>query len=627
MLARRWIAVVAILLIGGLGLVACSSRRPTAQVVKETVVVRETVIQTKVETRVLTQTQEVRVVVTATPIPKPAHAEAIVVAIGQEPDTLYSLTAALAAQPLLSRAINEPFITRLNYDYQHNPNLLESLPTLENGGAVLDDGGTPNDPTDDQLTITWKMKPGLKWSDGHPLTAKDWLFAYNVAKDPDSGLASTVLLNKIETYEAVDDLTVRVRLKKGVLDPAYVLALDLTDNLHPLPEHAWGKYTPKEMIGAEEVARRSSPNYGPYSVAEWIAGEQIILKANPNYYGARDGKPAVKTLIFKIMPDPYQVIAQLLAGKVDVATPDALQGLPVSLLEQLNEAGLLKAHWLPSTTWEHLDFNLNMPSSVNKDQANLSEPHFALSDARVRQAIAWGIDRQAMLNSIYAGHSVVLNTHIPQGHWAYAGDEHITVYRPDREKAKALLEQAGWKLGADGIREKNGKRLSLKVTAASDPLREKIVGLLQGQMKAIGIEIVPDLIPSRLWFGDEGRLLRRDFDIAEFAWMGEADPGGETLYRCDQIPLPTNRWTGQNVMGWCNEKADEAVRRANNTLSRKERAAAYRVLQQEFTRDVPSLPLFSRLHIYATNPNFRNLKPDPTEEVTWNVAEWDLPGK
>jgi ABC-type transport system substrate-binding protein len=80
-------------------------------------------------------------------------------------------------------------------------------------------------------------------------------------------------------------------------------------------------------------------------------------------------------------------------------------------------------------------------------------------------------------------------------------------------------------------------------------------------------------------------------------------------------------------MGWCNEKADEAVRRANNTLSRKERAAAYRVLQQEFTRDVPSLPLFSRLHIYATNPNFRNLKPDPTEEVTWNVAEWDLPGK
>ncbi|MCC7352926.1 MAG: hypothetical protein IT330_04145, partial [Anaerolineae bacterium] len=344
-------------------------------------------------------------------------------------------------------------------------------------------------------------------------------------------------------------------------------------------------------------------------------------------YGAKDGKPSVKTLIFRIMPDPNQVIAQLAAGQVDVATADALQNVSASLVDQLDQAGLIKAHWLPSATWEHLDFNLNVPSATNKDKQNLSEPHFALGDVRVRQAIAWGIDRQALVNSLYAGHSALLNTHIPPSHWAYAGDDKITVYKPDREKAKALLEQAGWKVGNDGIREKGGKRLSLRVTAVSDPLRQRLAELLQEQMKTIGIEIVPDLIASRLWFGDEGRLLRRDFDIAEFAWMGEADPGGETLYRCDQVPLPANRWTGQNVMGWCNEKADEAVRRANNTLSREERVAAYQVLQQEFTKDVPSLPLFSRLHIYATSPAFRNLKPDPTEEVTWNVAEWDLPGQ
>ena len=625
--ARRWIVAMTVLLVGGLLVVACSSRRPTAQVVKETVVVRETVVQTKVETRVLTQTQEVKVVVTATPVPRPLHADTIVVAIGQEPDPLYSLMASLAVQPLLSRAINEPFITRRNYDYQHNPNLLESLPTLENGSAVLNDGGTPDDPTDDQLTITWKMKPGLKWSDGAPLTARDWVFAYNVAKDPESGLASTVLLNKIEKYEAVDDLTVRVTLKKGILDPAYALALDLTDNLHPLPEHAWSKYTPKQLITAEEVARRSSPNYGPYSVAEWVAGKQIVLKANPNYYGAKDGKPVIKTLIFKFMPDPNQVIAQLLAGQIDVATADALQNVSASLVDQLDQAGLIRADWLASATWEHLDFNLNAPSSANKDKQNLSEPHIALSDARVRQAIAWGIDRQALLNSLYAGHSVVLNTHIPQSHWAYAGDDQIAVYKPDQEKAKALLEQAGWKVGSDGIREKGGRRLALKITAVSDPLRQRLVELLQEQLRAIGVEIIPDLIPARLWFGEDGRLLHRDFDIAEFAWMGEADPGGETLYRCDQVPLPTNRWTGQNVMGWCNEKADEAVRRANNVLSRTERIAAYRILQQEFTKDVPSLPLFSRLHIYATSPSFRNLKPDPTEEITWNVAEWDMPGK
>jgi peptide/nickel transport system substrate-binding protein len=552
--------------------------------------------------------------------------DVIVVGMSQEPDTLY-FVASMAVQRNVIKAVNEPFHYELDYTYSPNPNLFTGWPTLENGGATLDDGGTPDDSTDDQLTMIYTIKEGLKWSDGEPLTAHDFVYAnVKVAADPSSGATTYNAWEKIETYEAVDDLTLRVVLKPGILDPTYFLMYDPFELFGPMPEHAWSKYTPAEMLTAEDVTRFSSPNYGPYSVQEWIPGDRITLVANPNYYGAPD-KPVVKTLVFRFVPNINQLVAQLASGDIDLATSDAIQANQAPLLEQFESEGLIKVYWLPSPTWEHLDMNTSVPSSVNADQQNLSEPHPILSDINVRKAIAHGTDRQAMVDNIYAGRSAVMHTNIPQTSWAYAGDENVTIYPFDPDLARTLLEEAGWVDGdGDGIREKDGNKLSLRVNfTAGNSMREQFAQIFQQNMADIGIEIVIEPLPGSVWFADDGPLNHRDFDLGEYAWVGEADPGGESLYRCDNIPTPANNWNGQNVMGWCNEAADQAIREANNTLVQEERIASYLIFQQEFTKDMTSLPLFNRLEIFASRPTMVNVMPNPTDYVTWNVADWDLP--
>ena len=142
-----------------------------------------------------------------------------------------------------------------------------------------------------------------------------------------------------------------------------------------------------------------------------------------------------------------------------------------------------------------------------------------------------------------------------------------------------------------------------------------------------GITISRTHAPASWWFGDTTGLARRDYELGAFAWVGSADPGGISLYACNQIPLPSNNWEGQNGMGWCNETASKAVIAANNTLDRAERIKQYAIVQQEFSKDMVSLPLFNRVEAAAANKKLMNFKPNPTETYTYNIEEWELPGK
>jgi hypothetical protein len=133
--------------------------------------------------------------------------------------------------------------------------------------------------------------------------------------------------------------------------------------------------------------------------------------------------------------------------------------------------------------------------------------------------------------------------------------------------------------------------------------------------------------PASWWFGDTTGIARRDYELGAFAWVGQADPGGQTLYACDQIPTPNNGWEGQNAMGWCNEAASTNIKLANNTLVKDERIAAYTIVQQEFTKDVPSIPLFNRTDTYAYNAKLTGIEPKPGEPYyTYNVSDWALDG-
>jgi ABC-type transport system substrate-binding protein len=147
-------------------------------------------------------------------------------------------------------------------------------------------------------------------------------------------------------------------------------------------------------------------------------------------------------------------------------------------------------------------------------------------------------------------------------------------------------------------------------------------------MADCGVRIVRLHAPASWWFGDTTGIARRDYELGAFAWVGQADPGGQTLYACDQIPLPTNGWVGQNAMGWCNEEASKNIKLANNTLVKEDRIAAYTVTQAEFTKDVPSIPLFNRTETFAFVADMTGFAPTPGQEYyNYNIQEWERAGQ
>jgi ABC-type transport system substrate-binding protein len=272
---------------------------------------------------------------------------------------------------------------------------------------------------------------------------------------------------------------------------------------------------------------------------------------------------------------------------------------------------------------------------VEVERESFTTPHPILGDLRVRQALSYCTNKLDLIKSVYVTLSpeqqegLVMNTNIPTDHWAYAGDENITIYSYDPDQGKALLDEAGWTLGEGASFRTNadGEELALQFTTTSATFRQTWAAVWEQQMADCGIRIVRLHAPASWWFGDTTGLARRDFTLGAFAWVGTADPGGQTLYACDQIPLPSNGWEGQNYMGWCNETASAAIKNANNTLVKDERIGFYKTFQAEFTKDIPSIPLFNRTETLATSANLTGFAPVPGEPYyTYNVYDWEIPG-
>jgi ABC-type transport system substrate-binding protein len=257
-----------------------------------------------------------------------------------------------------------------------------------------------------------------------------------------------------------------------------------------------------------------------------------------------------------------------------------------------------------------------------------TNPHPILSDIRVRHALAHCIDRDALIASVYPyveddeKADLRMDTFLPRTHWAYGGD--IVDYEYDPAAGQALLEEAGWT--GDGPVRSNaaGDPLVLRFTTTNAQFRQTWSAVMIQNLTECGVQILPLYAPASWWFGDTTGLSRRDYELGAYAWVGQADPTGQTLYACNQIPLPDNNWEGQNTMGWCNQRASDAIVLANNTLDREERIRAYHIVQEEFSRDMVSLPLFQRAEAEAWGNNLEGLVSDPTEYGSASAANWSL---
>ncbi len=272
---------------------------------------------------------------------------------------------------------------------------------------------------------------------------------------------------------------------------------------------------------------------------------------------------------------------------------------------------------------------------VEVEAPSFSKPHPILGDLKVRQAIALCTNRAELIQSVYTWlpadqqANLFMDTNIPGVSWAHYDGPEIVKYDFDAAKGMALLEEAGWTAGADApagtIRSNaNGDRLSLKFTTTTAAFRKTWSAVFVSQMKACGLEILALYAPASWWFGSSTGLRHRDFELGAYAWVGETDPKGQTLYACNQIPVAENGWAGQNYMGWCNKTASDAINAANNSLVRADRIAQYKIFQIEFTKDMVSLPVFQRAEGNAATKDLINFRPSATEYFTWNADQWEL---
>ncbi len=617
---KKLALLVTLLTVVATALAACTA--PTPVQVKETVIVKETVVveETVVRETVKEVTKEVVKVVT--PTPEPAKPKVLVIGQAQEPDTLYGYGGSALAMVHVLHALTDGPIDSRTYDYQ--PVILESLPSLETGDAVLKkakvkpgekyvEAGEVMTATKgmelDQLVVTFKLKAGLKWEDGKPLTAHDSAFAFFLACHPDTP-TSKYRCKRTASYVAKDDLTVEWSGLPGWMDATY-----FTNFWGPYPQHVLEEMKPKDILKSDYS--RKPLSYGPFKMVEWVAGDHITVEKNPNYWRAQEGLPKLDKVIYKFIADANQLLVQLLAGKVDIGTQDGMSLDQVPFLLQAEKQGILKPVFQTGIVWEHIDFNIKP----------VDKRYVFFNDIKVRQAIAYGTDRKAMVDKILDGKSKVQHSYLPEEHPMFPPADKLVKYEYNPEKAKALLKEAGWTLNKEGYLEKGGQLFEVSLmTTAGNKVREQATQLFQQQMRQIGIKVKLEYPPASVLFagGPDGPLFGRRFDLGQFPWLTGVEPPGE-LYMCSEIPGPENRWVGQNETGYCNPKYDEWVNKAKSTLKKDEQKKFWAEAQYIFTQELSVLPLFACIKVGATRPNVTGVIMDPTENSEmWNIENFDI---
>ena len=524
----------------------------------------------------------------------PTRGGTAIVAIWQEPSTLAAHYANQTVTDVVNFGVIEG-LTSTTTDGEYIPNLAKSVPTVANGGAKVSADGK-------KLDVTWELKPGIKWSDGTPLTSADIKYTWEIwMKDPKTN--SRTGFSEIESIDLPSDVTAVVHYKS-------VYA--------PYPNNFFS-LMPKALL--EKEADISKTDYvrrplgtGPFKVTEFKAGDSITLEKNTNYRGAPD-KPYLDKIIFKSVPSSQVALAQLQAGEVhamwnltEAQTPDAEKMAGVAL------------QVVPGPTVERIELN----TAQNKENTDPNSVHPVLGDIAVRKALLYATPKQQIVDKLLFGKAKPGSSPVSQGWAAYKG----TQEGYDPAKANSTLDQAGWVKGSDGIRSKGGVRASLTYTTTTgDQLRERVQQALLDEWKAVGIEVKIQNQPSAVLLS--GSCASKDprklgsFDMVMYASTPAIDPHSTvaTRYSSKQIPTAAD-CSGQNYTRFKNPDADKAIDEAGATLDLEKRKAAYSTAIKLLNEAYVIIWMYDRANIDARRTELQGWQPNVWQRFTWNVADW-----
>ncbi len=523
--------------------------------------------------------------------------EELAIGITQYPPTLNPGIDATSAKVYVLAMTRRPFTV---YDASWNLvcMLCTTLPTIANGLAVPFDGPDGKH----GIRLTYTIQPEARWGDGTPVTTADVLFTYEVGRHPLSGIGNAELYRRITGIEVKDAKTFTLVQDKLTFDFAAINDFEL------LPAHLErAAFADPEQYRIRTLYDTDPTNpglyFGPYRITEVAAGSHIVLEENPSWWGE---KPAFRRIVVYAIENTAALEANLLSGGIDMIGGELGLSLDQAIAFEQRRGDQFTVLYKPGLNYEHVSLNLDNP---------------ILADDRVRQALLYGIDREAISRQLFAGRQVVADSFISPLDRMHARD--IRHYDYDPAKAKALLAAAGWGAIRGGIRfNATGDRLTLDfATTAGSRSRETVQQVLQAQWRQLGVDVRIRNEPARVLFGQS--LPRRNFSMAMFAWISAPENVPRSTLHSSEIPTAANGYGGQNAGGFHDAEMDQLIDAIELELDPRQRAALWRRIEEIYADQLPDLPLYFRSDSYVLPKWLINVVPTGHQYPTtlW-VEEW-----
>jgi peptide/nickel transport system substrate-binding protein len=502
-----------------------------------------------------------------------------------------------------SRVFYEPLA---GWDTDGNliPQLAAEIPTRQNGGV-----------TADGRSVTWKLKRGVKWHDGKDFTADDVVFTAQYAGDPASAMVTVATYRDIKVVK-IDSHTVRVEFPK----PTPFWAEPFTGIQGTiLPKHVFEPYTGAKS--RENPANIKAVGTGPYRLVDFKPGDILRAEANPNYHIAN--QPFFDALEIKGGGDATSAArAVLQTAEFDIAWNLAVED---EILKRLEAAGKGRMEFYEGSDIEFVMLNVTDPwNEVDGERASAKSKHPAFSDKAVREAMSLLVDRKGIADVIY-GRGAITTSNFLNNPPRYRSKN--TRYEFNVDKANQLLEAAGWKKGADGIRAKGNVKLKFVYQTSVSGPRQKCQAIIKDACTKAGIELELKSIVAAVFFGSDfanpDTYQKFWADMQMFTTtMTQPDPQYfMNQFLTDEISQKANKWASRNLVRWSNKEYDDTYRAAQVELDPVKRAAMFIKLNDLVVEDKHVIPLFGRPRPYGI---VNKLKPalSAWDNMTWALGYW-----
>lgn len=504
------------------------------------------------------------------------------VAIQQDVKNLNPLLNSNTTDGMIGFLMFEPLV-HANSGGSPVPMLAAKVPDQQNGGI-----------SKDGLTITYHLRKNVKWTDGVPVTSKDVKWSWQAIMNKDNNIISTHGYDYVKSIDTPDDYTVVVHLKQKFAPFVNTFFAD-SDQPYPVaPAHVLSKYP-----NINQIPFNNNPNVsdGPFKFVRWVHGDHIELTANPDFFM---GKPGLKGIYIRVVPDENTSINLLRTHDIDWMFEASINNYP-----QIKNVQGVKIVWVDVNGYEDVQLNVQRPY---------------LQDLRVRQAIAYAIDKQRIVQTSTYGQDKIATEDQPPFMWSY--NPNVKDYELNVATAKQLLQQAGWTPGPNGIMMKNGQPLTLVlVSNNSNVTRRKNSVVLQAMLKQVGIDVEVKYYPGDVLFapvGEGGILQGGKYDLSLAGWYSGVDPDDASQLTCANMAPK-----GYNYSRYCNQDMEAAQKIALNSYDQATRKKAYYDIQSILHRDVPEVFFWYTRQMQPISENFKGFAPNPVTE-SWNAWQWSI---